>query len=186
MGGGEGRGWGHPHATLLSLGRKFSLPSLPHVSCTPVKYFMHLSGAFCKHFYIFYMLTCLPSCFAGSRWWWWWYADCVDCERCTIACLPAWLPPREIRNNPANRKSATSQVRCHKRHKELERNQSVVVLIAIYVAVAFAAQVVQISWWNKKNPTKFVWLKKKTAETTSSLKWKGRRFDELTLRKAWG
>lgn len=62
--------------------------------------------------------------------------------------LPAWLPgclPREIRNNPANRKSATSQVRCHKRHKELERNQSVVVLIAIYVAVAFAAQVVQIS-----------------------------------------
>lgn len=71
----------------------------------------------------------------------------VDCVRCTIACpaasLLARLPLREIREiiQPTEK---VLPLKCDgKRHKELERNQSVVVLIV--VVVAFAAQVVQIS-----------------------------------------
>lgn len=71
--------------------------------CAPVKYFMHLSGAFCKTFLHFlhanlFAKVVLPAHDDG-------HADCG--LRIVRDCLPSNIS----RNNPANRKSTTSQVR---------------------------------------------------------------------------
>lgn len=77
--------------------------------------------------------------------------------------------------------------------KELERNQSVVVLLrhrTVRRFVAFAAQVVQISWWNKK-PYKICLAKRKKKNGGGNnklchLKKKVDALNELTILESWG
>lgn len=133
-----------------------SLPPLPSRCCcfsaASVKYFMCISWAFCKHFYIFYMFQpCWFACFiyilcylgitscAGS---WWWHAD--------------WRFPR---TNPTNRKSATSSA---PRSWSVTKVSSSSSSSSSHCGFRLAsAQVRQISWWNKK-PYKICLAKKKS------------------------
>lgn len=134
---------GHPHVRVAddtfeprSVESSAVTNGQEHVSAARLLNILCTSlGHFAKHFYIFYMLTCLPKLFCrlmmmGMR--------IVDCGLYAIASPPT---SREIIQ-------PTEKVLPLKCAKELERNQSVVVLLRHHTMrrfVAFAAQVVQIS-----------------------------------------
>lgn len=109
---GAGRAWHTPQDThmyaLLTSRVRSKVQQLQQAGtrkrCAPVKYFMHLSGAFCKTFLHFlhanlFAKVVLPAHDDG-------HADCG----LRIASHPH-THSHISRNNPANRKSATSQVR---------------------------------------------------------------------------
>lgn len=135
---------GHPHVRVAddtfeprSVESSAVTNGQEHVSAARLLNILCTSlGHFAKHFYIFYMLTCLPKLFCrlmmmGMR--------IVDCG----------LPPIHTHTRTSREIiQPTEKVLPLKCAKELERNQSVVVLLrhrTVRRFVAFAAQVVQIS-----------------------------------------